>query len=347
MATIPLAYPWPHAPAWGEAIEVAPGVRWLRLPLPFALDHINVWAIADGEGYALVDTGIGTAQTRELWAQALSGPLGGRPVTRVFVTHYHPDHAGSAAWLCERAGARLWMTRGEFLTAHAVRHGVASFSTRANAALFRANGLAEAGAAALVARGELYRRLVPDFPAEHRRLVDGDRFALGGESWQVIVGYGHAPEHASFYAPVRNVYVAGDMLLPRISTNVAVRPIDPLGNPLRLFLASLAALRRLPEDVLVLPSHGLPFRGAHARIAALEAHHAERFAALERACAQTPRSAAELLETLFGRRIEGEQVYFALGEAIAHLHYLHEAGRLAREVGRDGVARFVAAGRSG
>ncbi len=335
-----LEYPFGAQPAPGAAVPVAPGVHWLRMALPFELDHINLWLLEDGAGWTVVDTGIGKVATRSLWESLFAGAMGGRPVTRVIVTHYHPDHAGNAAWLGARFGARLWMTRGEFLTAHAVRHGVAAYTPEATKTLFRANGLDDVRGALLLARGDLYRALVPEFPPEHRRLMDGDIFEIGGREWRVIVGYGHAPEHASLWCRALKVLISGDMLLPKISTNVAVRPIDPGGNPLGLFLSSIARYRELPADALVLPSHGVPFRGAHARVAELEAHHRGRLDGLLEACAE-PKSAADVLPVLFRRKLDDGQIFFALGEAIAHLHYLHYAGRLARAVGADGVARFA------
>lgn len=340
--TDPLEYPHPHAPAAGTAVEVAAGIHWLTMPLPFDLDHINLWLIEEADGWTAVDTGLGNRATRELWEQLFGTTLAGRPVTRVVVTHYHPDHAGNAAWLAERFASPLWMTRGEFLTAHAVLNGVASFSAGASSALFRANGLDDSGAAALLARGDLYRKLVPGFPDAHRRLIEGSRLTMGGDEWRALIGYGHAPEHASLYCERRRILISGDMLLPRISTNVAVRPIDPLADPLGLFLESIRRYRELPEDTLVLPSHGLPFRGAHARVRALEAHHAARLDELVAACAAAPKSAADVLEVLFRRKLDSKQIFFAMGESIAHLHHLHYANRLHRNVGADGVARFSA-----
>jgi glyoxylase-like metal-dependent hydrolase (beta-lactamase superfamily II) len=334
-------YPFPEPPAPGTTMQIAPGVHWLRMALPFALDHINLWALEDGGDWMLIDTGLGNEPTRALWERIFAERLGAKPVRRVLVTHYHPDHAGNAAWLCKRSGAELWMTRGEFLTVHAARNSSAGYTTEAQRALFRSNGLDEARSNALLARGGLYKSMVPDFPIAHRRLYEGDRITIGRCGWQVMLGYGHAPEHASLYCEELKVLISGDMLLPRISTNVAVRPIDPLSNPLRLFLESIRRYRELPEDVLVLPSHGLPFRGAHARIAQLEAHHAERLAELHAACRASPRAAADVLEILFKRKLDTSQIFFALGEAIAHLHYLHYDGKLARNVGADGVARFA------
>ncbi|TAK46274.1 MAG: MBL fold metallo-hydrolase [Betaproteobacteria bacterium] len=339
----PLEFPFASLPAPGAAIAVAPGMHWLRMPLPFDLDHINLWLLEEEGGWTLIDSGLGNKATRALWEQVIAQVLGGRPLKRIVVTHYHPDHAGNAAWLSRRFGARLWMTRAEFLTAHAVLHGAASFSAEASAALFRANGLDEQGTAMLLQRGDLYRKLVPEFPLEHRRLMHGSSVRLGGRDWQVLVGYGHAPEHASLYCRELNVVVSGDMLLPKISTNVAVRPIDPSGDPLRLFLESIRQYGQLDAQVLVLPSHGVPFRGAQARVAALEAHHAARLDELQAACRAAPRSAAEVLEVLFRRRLDSNQIFFAMGESIAHLHYLHYAGRLRRATGSDGVIRYAGA----
>ncbi|HUK04360.1 MAG TPA: MBL fold metallo-hydrolase [Burkholderiales bacterium] len=338
-------YPFAEPPAPGATAEVAPGVHWLRMALPFALDHINLWLLEDGGGIVIVDTGLGNAPTRALWEKIFAARIGARPriddVGRVLVTHYHPDHAGNAAWLCERTGAQLWMTRGEYLTVHAALHGAAGYSAESQKKLFLANGLGEAQTNELLARGGLYRKLVPDFPLSHRRLFEGERIAVGGREWRVMVGYGHAPEHASLYCESLNVLISGDMLLPRISTNVAVRPVDPWSNPLHAFLESVRRYLPLPKDVLVLPSHGMPFRGAHDRVAQLEAHHAERLRELRAACAQAPRAAADVLEVLFKRKLDTGQIFFALGEAIAHLHYLHYDGQLAREVGSDGIVRFA------
>jgi glyoxylase-like metal-dependent hydrolase (beta-lactamase superfamily II) len=342
-----LSYPFADPPPPGTSLEVAPGVRWLRMPLPFALDHINLWLLEDAhEGQpalTLVDTGLGDEATRALHERVLATEARSRRLWRQVVTHYHPDHAGSAAWLAARHGAELWMTRGEFLTVHAALAGAAGYSAEQQIALFRAHGLGERATRALFERGNLYGKLVPGFPTAHRRLLEGDVVPIGGRDWRVMTGFGHAPEHASLYCAELNLLIGGDMLLPRISTNVAVRPVDPGSNPLRLYLDSIGRYRDLPADVLVLPSHGAPFRGAHARVAQLETHHAARLEELRAACAAAPRAAADVLAVLFRRRLEGDAVYFAMGEAIAHLHFLYHAGRLERRVGADGVTRFTAA----
>jgi glyoxylase-like metal-dependent hydrolase (beta-lactamase superfamily II) len=333
-----LDYPFPDTPAPGNTIEVAPGVRWLSMPLPFALDHINLWMVAGGEDETIVDTGIGDDKTRGYWEQILSN----RKIERVILTHYHPDHAGNAAWLCKRFNVPLWATQGEYLTAHAVRESSAGYTSEAVIDVFLKNGLDPARAAKMVGRGNRYAALVPDFPTSYRRIIGGDRLKIGGREWRAFIGHGHAPEHLSLYCEALNVVIAGDMLLSTISTNVSVWSIDPEGDPLRLFLESLKRYRELPGDVLVLPSHGKPFRGAHARVAALEAHHEERFKELMDDLKGQPKSAGELLGLLFRRPLDAHQTFFAMGEAIAHLHYLYYAGRLQRAAGADGIMRYAA-----
>lgn len=336
-----LSYPFPEVPAPGTTIEVAPGIRWLSMPLPFKLDHINLWLIEEEEGgnagWTVVDTGIGNAETRALWEKI----LGERHVKRVVLTHYHPDHAGNAAWLCERYGAELWTTQGEYLTAHAVRTASAGYTPDAVLAVFRKNGLDEERAARMRGPRNRYADLVPDFPHSYRRIIEGDEITLGKHRWRAIVGHGHAPEHLSLYSKELNTVIAGDMLLSTISTNVSVWSIDPEGDPLRLFLDSVARYRELPEDVLVLPSHGKPFRGAHRRVEELEKHHESRLEELVQSL-EKPQSAADLLGLLFRRPLDAHQTFFAMGEAIAHLHYLYYAGRAKRAQGKDGIMRYAA-----
>ena len=336
-----LEFPFAEAPAPGALRSVAPGVYWLRMALPFALDHINLWLLEDGEGWAIVDTGLANEATRVLWDQVLDGAAARGPVRRVLVTHFHPDHAGNAGWLCERFAAPLWITQGEYLTAHAVRAGAAGFVAEATLALFRTHGLDEARLGQLGMRGNQYRRVVGELPTQYRRILEGETVVVGDRAWRVISGYGHAPEHASLYCESLGVLISGDMLLPTISTHVGVWPTDPEGDPLGHFMRSVRRFRDLPADVLVLPSHGRPFRGAHARVAQLEAHHEMRLAELLAACGEAPRSAADVLSLIFRRPLDAQQLHFAMSEAIAHLQYLERAGRLRRARGEDGVTRFA------
>ena len=343
---VSLQYPWPETPPPGETIEVAPGIHWLSMPLPFQLDHINLWLLQDavgGEaGWTVVDTGIGDEKTRALWDRLFAQF---HPVKRVILTHYHPDHAGNAEWICRRFGVEMWTTQGEYLTAHAVRQSGAGYTSDAVLSVFRKNGLpAEKAASMSTNRGNnRYSALVPEFPFSYRRIIEDDTVRVGGHDWKAIIGHGHAPEHLSLFSKQLNTVIAGDMLLSTISTNVSVWSIDPEGDPLRLFLESIARYRELPDDVLVLPSHGKPFRGAHLRVRQLEEHHQARFGELKSALKGEPRSAGELLGVLFRRPLDTHQTFFAMGEAIAHLHYLYYAGEAHRGIGPDGVMRYASA----
>lgn len=331
-----ITYPFDTAPDTGISLTVSEGVHWLRMPLPFALDHINLWLLDDGEGYTAVDTGIALDSVKEAWKSTLTG----RQLTRQIVTHFHPDHLGLAAWLESETGAPLWMTQGEYLTAHLIAESVPPFGIPAMLDFFRAHGLDEARLTALAQRGNAYKRGVPTIPARYRRLQDGDQIAIGQNVWRVITGYGHAPEHASLYCETRGVLISGDMLLPRISTNVSAYAAAPEDDSLGAYLGSIEQLTALPTDTLVLPSHGRPFRGLHARVAELQQHHTDRCADLLAACTHTPHSAAELLTTLFGRTIgDPHQTMFAMGEAIAHLNYLEHRHRLERRK-ENNIIRF-------
>lgn len=332
-----IAYTHETAPAPGVPIPVAAGVDWLCMPLPFALDHINLWLLADDDAYTAVDTGYANAAVRAAWSTLLAD----HPLQRIIVTHFHPDHLGLAAWLSEETGAPLWMSQGEYLTGKMIHAGLAPYSVAAMVDFFRRHGLDAERAMALEQRGNAYRHGVPAIPERYRQLYAGELLRIGRHEWRTLVGHGHAPEHMSLYCEALGVLISGDMLLPRISTNIAVQTVDPDGDPLRLFLASLAALRVLPADTLVLPSHGRPFRGLHTRVTQLEAHHAERCEAVLVACAQHPYSAAELIPLLFGRDFsDPHQTMFAMGEAIAHLNFLFHAEKLGR-VDRDGFIRFT------
>ncbi|MBI5786652.1 MAG: MBL fold metallo-hydrolase [Rhodocyclales bacterium] len=329
-------YPQAKPPAAGSPMAVAPGIEWLRMPLPFALDHINLWLLADGTSYTAVDTGIGLDPVKAAWQSVLAE----RRIGRLLVTHFHPDHLGLAAWLQEQTGAPLWITQGEYLTGQMVKHQVGAYGVPAMCAFFRRHGLDDARVQALADRGNAYGRGVPAIPDSFQPLWEGEDVTIGGRAWRVIIGHGHAPEHASLYCEELHVLISGDMLLPRISTNISVFAGVPDANPLAWFLASLDRLRELPADTLVLPSHGLPFRGLHFRVDQLHAHHTERCAALVGACGE-PKSAAELIPVLFPREItDPHQTMFAMGEAIAHLNYLQQARRLER-IEENGIIRYT------
>ncbi|HKS88567.1 MAG TPA: MBL fold metallo-hydrolase [Stellaceae bacterium] len=336
-----LHFPVAAPPAPGETLAIAPGIRWLRMPLPFALDHINLWLIDDGPSWTIVDCGYATGPTQRLWQQIFAGGLAGRPVGRIIVTHYHPDHIGLAGWLTELWQAPLWITEKEWLHARMMTGDGAADYARSAAAFARRAGLPAEDSELYARRHAGYRKGVPSVPPAYHRLADGMAVDIGGRAWRVIVGEGHAPELACLYCTETGVLIAGDQILPKISPNISVPAHEPDGDPLARYLRSLAKLRdALPADTLILPSHNLPFRGVHRRIDELAAHHRERCAEVVAACAR-PHSAAELLPVMFRRRLDQHQTAFALGEALAHLHYLVGQGEIEHTAGDDGIARFL------
>lgn len=335
----PLVHPWPEPPAPGTTLTVAPGIKWLRMPLPFQLDHINLWLLEDGPGWTAVDTGVGLAPTRELWGRIDAGALDGRPITRVVVTHFHPDHMGNADWLRERWGADLWCAQAEWLMAQVAWQGFGGNDAELRVAHYRRHGVAEETLEAFRGRGNHYRELVPSVATAFRCLRDGDVLTAGGRTWRLFTVLGHAPEHVCLYSADAGVLISGDQVLPKITTNVSVWPDQPRANPLRLYLDSLQRFRPLPAETLVLPSHGLPFRGLHARLDYLRQHHDARLAEAADAIGE-PRTAAELVPVLFRRPLDTHQLGFAIGETLAHVHLLEAEGRAARLADPAGVVRF-------
>jgi glyoxylase-like metal-dependent hydrolase (beta-lactamase superfamily II) len=329
------------------------------MPLPFALDHINLWLLDDeieGErGWTVVDCGVATETTRAAWEQLFDTVFDGRPLLRVISTHFHPDHLGNADWLC-RGGARgrwqapLWMSATEYAYGRFLSAGGGDVDGSSAVAHFTGHGLRDAESLDKVRQrsGKYYPSLVPAVPSGYRRISDGDEIAIGTRGgkriFRILVGSGHSPEHVSLFSggslgAETPLLIAGDMVLPRISTNVSVFDIEPEGDPLPRYLHSLDRLLTLPQNTLVLPSHGKPFVGLHTRIAQQHAHHDERLAEVEAACA-TACSAVDIVPVLFKRKLDMHQMNFALGESIAHLHALWHQGRLARTRDADGVYRF-------
>lgn len=332
-------------PGPGEALDLAPGVRWVRMGLPFALDHINLWLLRDRidgrEGWTIVDCGISSDETRANWERVFADRLDGLPVLRVMATHFHPDHLGLGHWLTEKWNCRLWISATDYNLARLASGSTVGMGGATAAAFFGSHGLTDPEALDKIrARADYYPKMVPQVPAAFRRLMGGMAVEIGGRSWRCIAGYGHAPEHISLFCEEAGLLISGDMVLPRISTNVSVVDVEPEADPLTLYLASLSSYLALPADTLVLPSHGRPFTGLHARIDQLCEHHDERLAEVMAACRVAPTHAAGLLAVLFKRKLDLHQTTFAMGEAIAHLNALWLRGELRRELGADGVYRF-------
>jgi glyoxylase-like metal-dependent hydrolase (beta-lactamase superfamily II) len=337
-----LDFPFERVPASGEAIEVADGVLWMRLAMPLALDHINVYALAEGDSWTIVDTGLGLSGTRDEWSALLAGPLGGRPVTRVICTHMHPDHIGLAGWLCGRFDAPLWMTRLEYVTARMLLADTGTPAPESGAAFYRGAGWDEAQIARYRREFGQFGRAVDPLPAGFVRMRDGDRLCLGGRIWKVVVGEGHSPEHACLWREEDDLVLGGDQILPRISSNISVWPTEPDADPLGDWLSSLERMKTaLPAGALVLPSHGEPFRGVQARLEALIRGHLASLKRLERAL-RTPKRAVDVFSTLFARPVGDGVRGMATGESLAHLNYLHRQGRATRDRDADGVVWWTA-----
>jgi glyoxylase-like metal-dependent hydrolase (beta-lactamase superfamily II) len=340
-----LAYPFGDTlPAIGAVHPLAPGLGWLRMPLPFALDHINLWLIEDERdgrpGWSAVDCGVATDATRAAWEQVFADGMAGRALLRVIATHCHPDHVGLSDWLCRRFDAPFWATTGEYGFARMMSAALPGVDGTAAIPHFERHGLVDpALREQMSVRRNYYPSLVPAVPHAYTRMQDCDRIAIGAHRWRVITGFGHSPEHAALYCDDLKVLISGDMVLPRISTNVSVFAVEPEGNPLQLYLDSLAKFRELPADTLVLPSHGRPFRGLHTRITQLRDHHSARLAEVMQA-AVVPVSAVDIVPVMFRRPLDAHQLSFALGEALAHLHKLWFDGIVRRINGEDGIIRF-------
>ncbi|MDX1539893.1 MAG: MBL fold metallo-hydrolase [Geminicoccaceae bacterium] len=311
--------------------EVAPGIRGVRLALPFALDHVNLWQVDDGDGCTLIDAGLADDRSRARWQELLAELA---PPSRLIVTHFHPDHMGLAGWLCGETGIPLWTTRTEWLMARMLGLDISPGFVEAGRASDLAAGLPDELIGQRARRGNAYRPKISEPPARYRRVVESEQIQIGGVDYQVMIGRGHAPEMICLYAAETGVLIAADQILPRISPNVSVWGSEPLADPLGDFLTSLQSFEHLPEDTLVLPSHGHPFYGLHARIDQLAGHHEERLARALELCSE-PTTAATVMRDLFDRPLDQHQIGFAIGETLAHLNHLVARGHLTVE--RDGA----------
>lgn len=341
MNSDPLVYLLESPPAPGKAIEVAPGVSWLRMPLPMALNHINVWALADGDSWTVIDTGMLTAETTAAWQSAFSEVLGGRPVGRVICTHMHPDHIGMAGWLTRRFDCPLWITRLEYVTCRMLVADTCREAPADAVRFYRAAGWDEEAIEDYKTRFGVFGKRVYALPDSFHRVSAGDVIEIGGRRWRAVIGSGHSPEHLCLHCPELGLMISGDQVLPRITSNVSLFPTEPEADPLSDWLASIASIGdQVPDEVLVLPSHNEPFRGLHARLAQLNAWHEQVLGRLLEALRE-PRRAVDVFEVMFRRPIGLELLTFATGESLAHLSCLVHRGQVVREL-VDGVAWYRA-----
>jgi glyoxylase-like metal-dependent hydrolase (beta-lactamase superfamily II) len=336
---------FPHAtpPEPGGLVEIAPGVLWLRLALPFQLNHVNVYLIEDEGGWAVLDTGLGDDETRGAWDAVLAGPLKGSRLTRLIVTHFHPDHVGLAGWMGERWGLPLHMSQTEYLFSLAMQLDRAGAGDGQLREFHRTTGLNEEQIEQVVGRGHSYLKRTTGLPPTFNRLMAGDRLSLGGRQFDVSTGGGHAPEQVMLFEPDRGLFFSADQVLAKISPNVSVWAMEPDADPLGHYLSSLTQIRAsLPEDVFVLACHNLPFYGLHRRIDELMQHHAQRCGEIVDACRSAPKNAADIIPMLFKRPLDAHQTGFAVGEVVAHLNYMLRRNELTRETGADGIHLYRA-----
>ena len=344
MLTKALSFPFAAPPATGDVIEVAPGVLWARIPLPFRLDHVNVYLIEDGDGWAVLDTGIGNDPTKAVWRALLAGPLAGRRLTRLIVTHYHPDHIGLAGWLCNEFDLPLLTSQTSYLASLNISLSPGALDAKPYRDFYLRHGLDAATTSRVATQGHGYLKMVAPLPPTFQRIVAGDSLTIGGREFDVLAGDGHAPEQIMLFCAEENLFFAADQVLEKITPNVSVWAVDPDGDPLGLFIRSLRALQQeLPADALVLPGHRLPFRGLRERCDELIAHHEERCAMIEAACREQPLSAAEFLPVLFPRVSDPHQMSFAFSEVLAHVNYMLRTQRLRWSAASGDVERVVAA----
>jgi glyoxylase-like metal-dependent hydrolase (beta-lactamase superfamily II) len=339
-----LVYPLGEPPEPGVAREIAPGLHWVRMPLPFALKWINLWLLEDGDGWTIVDTGVALEQTREYWRAIFEAKLGGKPVTRVICTHMHPDHMGLAGWICRKFGATLWMSRLEYITGRMLVADTGREAPDEGVAFYRAAGWDEDALDSYKVRFGGFGKAVSKMPDAYRRLSDGDTIEIGGRAWRIVTGNGHCPEHACLWQEELKLFISGDQVLPRISSNVSVFPTEPDGDPLADWIDSCKKLlKSVPNDVLVLPAHNEPFYGLHERLQNLIDGHERALDRVLDRIRKEPRRAVDLFGALFARKIGPDLIGMATGEAIAHANCLIGRGLVRRVTDNQGVSRYVAA----
>lgn len=332
-----LEYPFETRPGLGQSIEVRPGIHWVRMRLPMQLNHINLWLLEDGDGWTVVDCGIKNDDTTLAWEQLFSGPMHGAPIKRVIVTHMHPDHIGLAGWLVRRFDVELWISRTEYLMCRNLSADTGLEAPREGLRFYRAAGFPEELLETYKARFGGFGHGVYRLPNSFKRIGDGEEIEIGGRLWRIVSGNGHSPEHSCLWCAEEKVFISGDQILPRISSNVSVHPTEPEANSLQDWLDSCAKLKAVvPDDALVLPSHNEPFQGAALRLQELIDMHENNMEKVQVLCVE-PKRAVDCFPALFRSRITQGNYMMATGESLAHLNCLRARGRMKRYPDKNGI----------
>lgn len=318
-----LRFPQAKAPELNQIIEIAPGVQWLRLPLPYRLDHVNIYLIDSGDGWTILDTGIGTEQCQAVWEALLDGPLRGQRLSSMLVTHCHPDHVGLAGWLDQRLGIPLTMPRPEYLFSLALQYAPGDLGRDSYVSFYQRHGLHPDVTQAVLSRGHQYLSYTSGVPPTYQRIKHGDTVGGRARPFRVMTAGGHSLEQAMLHSPDERLFFAADQVIAKISPNVSVYAMEPTLDALGIYLRSLENLRQtVSDEVLVLPGHGLPFYGLHHRVGELQEHHRQRCDMIAEACRAKPLSVADLVPVVFDRPLDEHQTGFAFGEVLAHVNYM-------------------------
>jgi len=326
-------------PAYGELTDVLPGLFWVRLPVPTPPNHVNCWLLDNGPGWTLVDCGMNTDDIFEIWDKLRRGLLRSRPLQNLTLTHAHLDHFGFAGYLVKESKCAVRLPLAEWLNGWKMWHEREEGPDEQFTSFMKRNGASDDDAASIIGslRRSNYLGLRP--PREFIRIRDGDVVAMGQREWRVITAGGHSPEHASFYCESDKILIAGDQILSHMTPSVIVPAAQPDANPMKEYLDSLMRLETLPPDTLVLPSHGLPFRALHTRLAQMREHHLVRLDDV--ACVVTGKTTAFAVAQEVFPRVLYANPRQAFGEALAHLNMLASTGRLTRDVDSAGAIAFA------
>ena len=335
-----LVYPFDTLPQPGRMLKIDNGVYWVRMSLPFALNHINLWVLKDDNGWVVVDTGVASADIKSNWRKCFSGDMNGESVNKIIVTHLHPDHIGLAGWMNKKFSAPLYMSRSDYLMCRMLVSDTGREAPEEGKSLYRSAGFTEDELDAYSERFGGFGSAISRLPDSYNRLKDYDVINIGGYDWEVVVGSGHCPEHICLYNKKLKLFISGDQVLPKITSNVSVFPTEPNSNPLNDWIESCKYIKsRVNNDVLVLPSHNEPFRGLHERLDHLINGHERNLTRLLEFC-EEPKRAVDVFSVLFKRKITSDVLLMATGESIAHLNCLIHRGLLGSKHDDEGIIRY-------